>query len=53
MQNNEKLVAVNERTEEAMNYRKELKIFEIKEADRIETLKQKNADTQRKTLLNN
>jgi hypothetical protein len=32
MQNNEKLVAVNERVEEAMNYRKELKNYEIKEA---------------------
>ena len=32
MQNNEKLVAVNERVEEAMNYRKELKTLEIKEA---------------------
>jgi hypothetical protein len=32
MQNNEKLVAVNERVEEAMNYRKELKILEIKES---------------------
>ena len=32
MQNNEKLVAVNERVEEAMNYRKELKMLEIKEA---------------------
>lgn len=32
MQNNEKLVAVNERVEEAMNYRKELKLLEIKEA---------------------
>lgn len=29
MQQNEKLVAVNERVEEAMNYRKELKILEI------------------------
>jgi hypothetical protein len=29
MQNNEKLVAVNERVEEAMNYRKELKNFEV------------------------
>ena len=36
MQNNEKLVAVNERVEEAMNYRKELKKLEIKEAQRIE-----------------
>lgn len=32
MQVNEKLVAVNERVEEAMNYRKELKKLEIKEA---------------------
>ena len=32
MQKNEKLVAVNERVEETMNYRKELKILEIKEA---------------------
>jgi histone deacetylase complex regulatory component SIN3 len=39
MQNNEKLVAVNERVEEAMNYRKELKILEIKEAQRIENLR--------------
>lgn len=29
MQMNEKLVAVNERVEEAQNYRKELKILEI------------------------
>jgi len=39
MQNNEKLVAVNERVEEAMNYRKELKLLEIKEAERIEKLR--------------
>ena len=32
MQQNEKLVAVNERVEEAINYSKELKILEIKEA---------------------
>ena len=51
MQNNEKLVAVNERVEEAMNYRKELKLVEIKEAQRIESLRQKNAETQRKALL--
>ena len=36
MQKNEKLVAVNDRVEEAMNYHKELKILEIKEAQRIE-----------------
>merc|ERR1719329_1614975 len=52
MQNNEKLVAVNERVEEAMNYRKELKILEIKEAQRIENLRQKSAENQRKALLN-
>ena len=34
MQKNEKLVAVNERVEEAMNYRKELKILEIKLMDK-------------------
>jgi len=44
MQNNEKLVAVNERIDEAMNYRKELKAFEVKEAERVEALKQKNAE---------
>jgi hypothetical protein len=38
------LVAVNERVEEAMNYRKELKEFEINEANRVELLKMKNAD---------
>lgn len=51
MQNNEKLVAVNERVEEAMNYRKELKILEINEAQRIESLREKNAENQRKSLL--
>ena len=50
MQDNEKLVAVNERIDEAMNYRKELKAFEVKEAERVENLKQKNADNQRKKL---
>jgi len=44
MQNTEKLVAVNERIDEAMNYRKELKAFEVKEAERVEALKQKNSD---------
>lgn len=50
MQQNEKLVAVNERVEEAMNYRKELKILEIKEAQRIEDLRASNAANQRKKL---
>ena len=53
MQNNEKLVAVNERIDEAMNYRKELKAFEVKESERVEALKEKNAENQRKKLLNN
>ena len=44
MQNNEKLVAVNERIDEAMNYRKELKAFETREAGRVENLRQKNAE---------
>lgn len=34
-----------------MNYRKELKILEIKEQQRIENLRQKNAEKQRKALL--
>jgi len=41
---NEKLVAVNERVEEAINYRKELKNLEVEEAMRIEKLRIKNAD---------
>lgn len=53
MQNNEKLVAINERIEEAMNYRKELKDLEVKEALRVEKLRQENADNQRKALLSN
>ena len=44
MQNNEKLVAVNERIDEAMNYRKELKEFEVKESERVAKLKQKNEE---------
>lgn len=52
-QNNEKLVAINERIEEAMNYRKELKDLEVREALRVEKLRQENADNQRKALLSN
>ncbi|CDW84231.1 UNKNOWN [Stylonychia lemnae] len=51
MQNNEKLVAINERIEEAMNYRKELKDLEVQEAERVEKLRNENAEKQRKTLL--
>ena len=50
MQNNEKLVAYNERIEEAMNYRKELKEFEVQEAERVENLRMQNAENQRKKL---
>lgn len=51
MQNNEKLVAVNERIEEAMNYRGELKKYEIFEAERVEKLKAENAANQRKKIM--
>jgi hypothetical protein len=51
LQVQEKLVAVNERIEEAMNYRKELKDYEIQEAQRVEGLRQKNASTTRNKLL--
>ena len=39
-QNNEKLVAINERIEEAVNYRKELKELEVQEAMRVERLRE-------------
>jgi hypothetical protein len=39
MQNAEKLVAVNERIEEAQNYRNELKKFEVVEAERVEAMR--------------
>ncbi len=44
MQNNEKLVAINERIEEAMNYRKELKDLEVQEGLRVEKLRNENAE---------
>lgn len=53
MQNNEKLVAINERIEEAMNYRKELKDLEVKEAMRVEKARNESAENQRKKLLAN
>jgi hypothetical protein len=46
-------VAINERIEEAMNYRKELKDLEVREGLRVEKLRQENADNQRKALLSN
>ena len=50
MQHNEKLVAVNERIEEAINYRNELSKLEVQEAERVEKMRQENADKQRRTL---
>jgi hypothetical protein len=52
-QNNEKLVAINERIEEAMNFRKELRDLEVKEAMRVEKLRNENAEKQRNALLSN
>jgi hypothetical protein len=50
MQHNEKLVAVNERIEEAINYRNELSKLEISEAERVAKLREESADKQRKNL---
>jgi hypothetical protein len=44
MQHNEKLVAVNERIEEAINYRNELAKLEVQEAERVQKMRQENAD---------
>lgn len=41
---------MNERIEEAQNYRKELKDFENQEAECVELLRQKNSEKKRKTL---
>ena len=51
LQCQEKLVAINERIEEAMNYRKELKELEVEEAKRVERVRLTNADKQRRSLL--
>mmetsp|Transcript_29401 Transcript_29401/g.29006 ORF Transcript_29401/g.29006 Transcript_29401/m.29006 type:complete len:431 (-) Transcript_29401:57-1349(-) len=51
LQTQEKLVAANERIEEAINYRKELKDFEVEEANRVEGLRHDNAMKQRNKLL--
>ena len=50
MQHNEKLVAVNERIEEAINYRNELSKLEVSEAERVAKLREESANKQRKTL---
>ena len=51
LQNQEKLVALNERIEEAQNYRKELKDLERKEDLRIMRVKEDNAEKRRRKLL--
>ena len=51
LQCQEKLVAINERIEEAMNYRKELKDLEVEEAKRVEKVRTDNAEKQRRKLL--
>jgi hypothetical protein len=50
MQHNEQLVRVNERMEEAINYRNELGKLEISEADRVDKLRHEAAEKQRKSL---
>ena len=50
MQHNEKLVAVNERIEEAINYRNELSKLVVSEAERVAKLREENANKQRKNL---
>ena len=39
-------MAVNERIEEAQNYRKELKDLEIAESERVKKLREENAEKQ-------
>jgi len=50
-QTQEKLVSIDERVEEAMNFRKELKDLEVSEAQRINRLRMENIDKQRNKLL--
>lgn len=47
MQCMEKLVAINERIEEAQNYRKKLKDFEITEAERVQREREQLHEKQR------
>lgn len=51
LQTQEKLVAANERIEEAINYRKELKDLEVDEAQRVESVRHHNAMKARNKLL--
>ena len=50
-QTQEKLFAINERVEEAQNFRKELKNLEVAEANRVHGLRQDNAEKQRNKLI--
>jgi len=50
-QTQEKLVSIDERVEEAMNFRKELKDLEVSEAQRINRLRIENIERQKNTLL--
>lgn len=43
-------MAVNERIEEAINYRNELSKLEVSEAERVAKLREENANKQRKNL---
>ena len=52
LQFQEKLVAANERVDEAINYRKELKNFEVSELERVQKVKEVNAEKERQKLLN-
>jgi len=50
-QNQEKLVSIDERVEEAMNFRKELKDLEVSEAQRINKLRYEDFERQKNVLL--
>jgi len=49
-QTQEKLVSIDERVEEAMNFRKELNNLEVSEANRIRKLREQNVENQLKKL---
>jgi len=51
-QTQEKLVSIDERVDEAMNFRKELKDLEVSEAQRINKLRLEDIEKQRNVLMN-
>jgi len=51
MQCQEKLVAINERIEEAQNYRKELKDFEVAESWRVQKEREQTTEKERQKLI--